>query len=84
MPQLDLITLLDQFVITYFTFIFLHFLFALGPVPRIFSVFAARHFLFNHLTDKTVGSQRIVEQYSQWDREQDIRFRKLLDSVFVE
>jgi len=84
MPQLDLVTLLDQLIVTYSTFVLLHFLFALGPIPRIFSIFALRRFLFKYLTARILDRKTAADFYVCWDLEQEVRFRRLIDSTSAE
>jgi hypothetical protein len=84
MPQLDLVTLLDQLVVAYFTFVLLHFLFALGPIPRIFSIFVLRHLLFKYLIARLLARTTTVNLYVCWDFEQEIRFHRLVDSASAE
>lgn len=84
MPQLDLLTLLDQFLISYFLFVFLHFFVSTGPVPAIFEALYARHLLFEELSNTNQAVLDTVLRRKLRSEEQHLSLARLTSSLAVQ
>lgn len=84
MPQLDIITLFDQFFVTYFLFIILHFFISVGPVPTIFEVLYIRHLLFEEFLNTNFFFSTGIVNRSLRSQEQELALHKLTNSFSVQ
>lgn len=66
MPQLDLLTLFDQFLVAYLLFVIMHFFISTEVVPTAFEVLCARRYLFESLFSRSGWSE--VEYQNRIDR----------------
>jgi hypothetical protein len=81
MPQLDLLTLFDQFLIAYCLFIILHFFISVGVVPTIFEALCARRYLFEDFFSRNEWSEvDYLKRIDRMEQECSILSRILLGS----
>lgn len=84
MPQLDVLTLLDQFLAAYVLFVTLHFFISVGPIPTIFEVLYTRHLLFVELVQSNVLSTAVVAERASRSNNQQILFYKLINNFLAQ
>lgn len=66
MPQLDLLTLFDQFLVAYLLFVIMHFFISTEVVPTTFEAVCARRYLFESLFSRSEWSE--VDYQNRIDR----------------